>query len=167
MLSCSLHSLRRGYMNRRYLLIATLGFVLSPIALHAQNSPAEKEVYAVVQKFFEGFNAKDTTAMRATLFGDVKLFTTGTNQQGVPVARAEGAADLMKNIAAAPVTLDERISDPEILVDDGLANVWVRYEFYADGKFSHCGIDSFLLVKTADGWKIAALADTRRRNCGK
>jgi hypothetical protein len=154
-------------MKRTHVIAATLGLLLAPAALQAQNSPAEKEVYAVVQKFFEAFNAKDTTAMRTHLFGDVKLFTTGTNQQGVAVARSESATDLMASIAKAPVALDERISDPEVLIDDGLANVWVRYEFYADGKYSHCGIDSFLLVKTSEGWKIAALADTRRKTCGK
>ena len=154
-------------MKRGSVIAATLGLLLVPAAVQAQNSPAEKEVYAVVQKFFEAFNAKDTTAMRTHLFGDVKLFTTGTNPQGVPVARSETATDLLANIAKAPVTLDERISDPQVMIDDGLANVWVRYEFYADGKYSHCGIDSFLLVKTADGWKIAALADTRRKTCSK
>jgi hypothetical protein len=153
-------------MNR-YALAAALVLTLAPGLLHAQNSPAEKEVYAVVEKFFAGFNAKDTTVMRSTLFGDVKLFTTGTNQQGQVVAREEPASGLMTSIANAPVKLFEKIFEPVIEVEDGLANVWVRYEFYADDKYSHCGIDSFMLVKTADGWKIAALADTRRKQCGK
>jgi hypothetical protein len=36
-----------------------------------------------------------------------------------------------------------------------------------DEKYSHCGVDVFMLVKTADGWKISTLADTRRKSCGK
>ena len=154
-------------MKRCYATVATLGFLLAPISLSAQSTPEEKEVYAVVENFFKAFNAKDTTAMRTHLFGDVKLFTTATNPQGVAVVRSEGAGDLMANIAKAPVTLDERISAPKFLIEDGLANVWVRYEFWADGKYSHCGVDSFLLVKTGEGWKIAALADTRRKTCDK
>ena len=154
-------------MNRRYAFAAAFVMTLAPGLLQAQNSPAEKEVYAVVEKFFAGFNAKDTTVMRSTLFGDVKLFTTGTNQQGQVVAREEPASGLMTSIANAPVKLFEKIFEPVIEVEDGLANVWVRYEFYADDKYSHCGVDSFMLVKTADGWKIAALADTRRKQCGK
>ncbi len=150
-------------MNRRFLFAAVLVALLAPVAAHAQNSPAEKEVYAVVEKFFAGFNAKDTTVMRGTLYEDVKLFTTFTNQQGQPVARSEAAAGLMSSIAGAPGKLLEKIFEPSIEVEDGLANVWVRYEFYVDDKFSHCGIDSFLLVKTSDGWKIASIADTRRR----
>jgi hypothetical protein len=154
-------------MNRRFLFAVLIGALFAPMAMQAQTTPAQKEVYAVVEKFFEGFNAKDTTVMRTTLFDDVKLFTTFTNQQGQPVARVEPASGLMTSIASAPVKLLEKIFEPVVQVEDGLASVWVRYEFYADDKFSHCGIDSFLMVKTAQGWKIAALADTRRRDCGK
>ena len=150
-------------MSRRFLFTATLLALLIPAAGQAQNTPAEKEVYAVVEKFFSGFNAKDTTVMRTMLFEDVKLFTTFTNQQGQPMARVEAASGLMTSIAGAPGKLFEKIFEPVIQVEDGLANVWVRYEFYVDDKFSHCGIDSFLMVKTANGWKIAALSDTRRR----
>jgi hypothetical protein len=152
-------------MNRRYLL-AVLALALAPVQLHAQAAVTEKDaVYAVVEKFFQGFNAKDSTVMKSTLFSDVKLFTTGTNQQGVPVAQSEAAEVLIKSIAGAPVKLDERISNPQISVADGLATVWVDYEFYADEKYSHCGVDVFMLVKTAEGWKISALADTRKKSC--
>ena len=30
-------------------------------------------------------------------------------------------------------------------------------------RFSHCGVDAFQLVKTAAGWKIFQLSDTRRK----
>lgn len=155
-------------MNRRYWWAAVVPLLLAPMQLHAQNMAADQEaVYAVVEKFFQGFNAKDSTVMKSTLFEEVQLFTTATNPQGLPVARTDAAEDLVRNIAGAQPKLDERISNPRISVADGLATVWVDYEFYADEKYSHCGVDVFMLVKTADGWKIAALADTRRKTCGK
>lgn len=152
-------------MNRRYLIAASLLLMLAPTVVQAQQSAAEKEVYAVVETFFKGFNGKDTTAMRAMLFDDVKLLTSMTNREGVPVARSEAVAQMMTSIASAPVKLNEKIFDPIVQVEDGLASVWVRYEFYADEKYSHCGVDAFLLVKTTQGWKIAALADTRKKSC--
>ncbi len=150
---------------RRYLFALVLAVALPalPAALQAQDSPADKEVYGVVEAFFAGFNAKDTAAMRATLYDDVKLVTTFTNQQGQPSVRVEPVSGLMSAIGGAQGKLFEKIFVPSIEVEDGLANVWVKYEFYVDDKFSHCGIDSFLLVKTQQGWKIASLADTRRR----
>jgi hypothetical protein len=41
--------------------------------------------------------------------------------------------------------------------------VWTRYAFYAGEQFSHCGVDAIQLGWTVDGWRIVALADTRRR----
>ena len=33
--------------------------------------------------------------------------------------------------------------------------VWTPYEFWADGKSSHCGIDVFDMMKDKGVWKIA------------
>ena len=33
-------------------------------------------------------------------------------------------------------------------------------DFWRDGKFDHCGIDSVNLLKTAEGWRIAAIVFT-------
>jgi hypothetical protein len=41
-----------------------------------------------------------------------------------------------------------------------IAEVWGEYEFWSDGKFNHCGIDSVNLLKTAEGWKIASIVFT-------
>ena len=41
-----------------------------------------------------------------------------------------------------------------------------QYDFWTDGKFSHCGIDAFELIKTVDGWKIAGGTYTIEANCG-
>jgi hypothetical protein len=41
-----------------------------------------------------------------------------------------------------------------------MAQVWGDYEFFRDGKFGHCGVDSASLFKTAEGWKIATIVYT-------
>jgi hypothetical protein len=69
-------------------------------------------------------------------------------------------------VAGATISLDERIWDAEVRVDDNLATVWVKYELVAGGEFSHCGVDAFQLFRSAAGWKIFQIADTQRReNC--
>jgi hypothetical protein len=55
---------------------------------------------------------------------------------------------------------DEPVWDPVVQVRDNLATVWIKYAFYLDGEFSHCGVDAFMMARTGDGWKIIALADT-------
>lgn len=57
---------------------------------------------------------------------------------------------------------DERITFKNILVDGALAFAWTPYNFYYKGKFSHCGVDCFCLVRINGAWKIQYLIDTRR-----
>jgi hypothetical protein len=62
--------------------------------------------------------------------------------------------------------LDERIIIEAIHTDGNLASVFTPYSFYFKGKFSHCGANSFQLVKQNGEWKIQYLIDTRRKdNC--
>ncbi len=49
----------------------------------------------------------------------------------------------------------ERYWDPTVLVRGSIAVVWTPYQFWADGKTSHCGIDVFDLLKEQGVWKIA------------
>jgi hypothetical protein len=54
----------------------------------------------------------------------------------------------------------ERGFRPTVLVSGPLAVVWLPYDLYVNGSWSHCGIDAFTLVRNAGAWKIAALAWT-------
>jgi hypothetical protein len=58
---------------------------------------------------------------------------------------------------------DERISFETIRIDGPLAIVWTPYKFYFNGQFSHCGVNSFHLVRLNGSWKIHFLIDTRRK----
>jgi hypothetical protein len=57
----------------------------------------------------------------------------------------------------------EEIRFGSIEYEAQLASVWTPYTFYINGKESHSGTNSFQLVKTAEGWKIQYILDTRRR----
>jgi len=46
-------------------------------------------------------------------------------------------------------------SEPTILIRGPIAVIWGEYEFWIDGEFSHCGIDSADLVKISGEWKVA------------
>ena len=64
--------------------------------------------------------------------------------------------------------LDEKLLSVNISISDNLASVWTPYAFYLDGKISHCGVNSFQLVKFEQTWKIVYLIDnTHGGNCDK
>lgn len=60
----------------------------------------------------------------------------------------------------APVRgrIDERGFGPTALVSGPLAMVWMPYDLYVNGAWSHCGVDLFTLLKVADQWRIATMA---------
>ena len=122
---------------------------------------ARDSALAVVKGLFDGMRARDTALIR-------RSFAVGTMLGGVPAAGKPAeflSLDaFIGSIAKAPAAmlLDERIYDPEIRVDGGLATVWTFYAFYAGERLSHCGVDAFQLARTSEGWKIIALADTRQ-----
>ena len=77
---------------------------------------------------------------------------------GVARYRVRGRAGERAMRYDAPVL--ERGFRPEVRISGPLATVWLPYDFHLDGRWSHCGVDQFTLVRTAAGWRIAAMAWT-------
>jgi hypothetical protein len=145
-----------------------------PLAANAATNEATKqEVVAAIKQMFEGMKAGDTTKIRAVLDPTVRLQTTGM-KDGKPFMQTVSVEEWLKNVAAPkpmnngkPVVLDERLLAYEVSVDAPLATAWTPYEFYIGDKLNHCGVNAFQLWKSADGWKILHIVDTRRKECGK
>lgn len=57
-------------------------------------------------------------------------------------------------------TLLERGFGGKAMVEGRIAMVWLPYDFYVNGAWSHCGVDVFTMVKQDTTWKIANLAYT-------
>ena len=108
--------------------------------------------------------SRDTAALRASFAEGARLTTTGT-RDGQPTVSHDAIDGWISSVGSAPagVVLDERLYNEQVHVADGLASVWVEYDFYVGDRFSHCGVDAFILVRTAAGWKVSSVADTRRR----
>lgn len=142
---------------------------ITPLVAQSPADSSEQQVRQAVAKLFDGMRARDTVGLRAVLDSNARLVTT-FNRNGAPMTDVTPAMDFIRLIttAAPGQLLDERIEGTEVRVEDNLASVWTRYRFYLGPQFSHCGIDAFLLARTTDGWKIIALADTRRSpaQCG-
>ena len=52
-------------------------------------------------------------------------------------------------------TYRERYWSPTVLVRGGIAVVWAPYEYWIDGKTSHCGVDVFDFVKMGGVWRVS------------
>lgn len=122
-------------------------------------------VAGVVQDLFDAMRAGDSATVRRVFHPEARMVTS-FRRNGEPVLSIEAdGVDGFANAVGTPhdQIWDERVWDVMIEVDDDFAMAWMDYAFFAGENFSHCGIDLFEFVRTADGWKILSIADTRRR----
>ncbi len=136
-------------------MLVTLSFLQS----HAQK--AEDSVKAVINKLFTAMKSSDAKTLQ-DCFADSAILQTITASGRI---RNESVAAFANAIAKLPKdSADERITYDMVKVDDALATAWTPYQFYYGGRFSHCGVNSFQLVRIRGAWKIQYLIDTRRKN---
>jgi hypothetical protein len=58
--------------------------------------------------------------------------------------------------------LEERVHDPQVMVDHDIAMVWASYEFFIQGTIHHVGTNIISLLKRDERWLISGVADTSR-----
>ena len=129
---------------------------------HAQS--AEDSVKSVVNKLFEGMKNADADLVKSVFADSLVFQTIGQDKEGSMIVRNEDPVDFIAFIQKQQKgASDERITFETIRIDGPLASVWTPYHFYYKGQFSHCGVNSFQLVRFKEGWKIQYIIDTRRK----
>lgn len=126
----------------------------------------EKAIKTVINNFFTGMEKGDTVLLKSTCMAEPVFQTYTANQDGKMQVYSEDFDEFVRFVGTP--TKDkykEEIEFEAIHAEKSLASVWTPYKFYVNGKVSHCGTNSFQLVKTPDGWKIQYIIDTRRRGC--
>lgn len=132
--------------------------------LYAQ-TPADS-VRQVITDFFQAMRSSDTAGMRAALSPTAHLEATQSRPDAEPELIQVSVTDFLSSVARTPAgALDERIGFEVVKVDGPLATVWTPYQFYFKGRYSHCGVNSFQLVRQQGKWQIQYLIDTRRKEC--
>jgi len=141
----------------------SIGGLLSA-SVQAQSSPL-----ATVQGLFDAMRAGDAKGVAAAFHPDAQFFSIDEGSDKVGVQLMEPTAFAKAVGEWSPGFADERYGRPDVRVSGRLANVWMRYHFYADGAFHHCGAETFSLVRETDGnWRILTGVDTRETGtaCG-
>jgi hypothetical protein len=139
-----------------------LVFTLFTGACFAQSSQDPKQT---IISFFEAFHKQDSTRLKSLVTADIRMQSIGQDTEGKAKVTTTDFNQFVKSIANIPKdqTFREELLDYLIQIDGPMAHVWTPYEFWYNGNFSHCGVNSFQLVKEETGWKIMYLVDTRRR----
>ena len=157
-------SRRRSLERAAVITAVTLATAVAPGQVRGQQAgqqTQDAEIIAVAQRMFDAMRTRDTTLLRS-VFDPSARFVRVTREGAVSAESPDGFILAVAKSTDGPPWI-ERFWDPEVRIDDNIAQLWVQYDFHLGEKFSHCGIDAFLLAKTAAGWKIIEVADTRRR----
>jgi hypothetical protein len=145
------------------LIYIVLTFLCSSIVCKAQDDEIVT-IKQTINNLFEGMRKSDTSLLRSAFSEGAIMQSVNKNQDGVVTIQSEPLDSFIYFIAKPHSLLyDERITFDLIKVDNDLAVAWTPYKFYLGEKFSHCGVDSYQLVKIKGIWKIQYLIDTRRK----
>lgn len=141
-------------------------FCFLPVLTFAQATPESTEALKVVNAFFDGMRAGDSSAVRTTLYPGAQLNTYYFTPSGeTKVVEGESIDEFLKAVGTPHDKVwDERLWNPEVRIDGPLATVWAEYTFFLGSELSHCGIDLFILYKKNGKWGITLIADTRRKS---
>jgi hypothetical protein len=150
---------KRNFMK---LFFIFLTFAMLSFTANAQS--AADSVKTTIDKLFAAMQASDGALLKSTFADSAILQTISRNKDGEIQIKNETVGAFATSISQLQKgDADERIVYDVIKIDGPLAIVWTPYKFYYKGVFSHCGVNSFQLVKLKGDWKIQYLIDTRRK----
>jgi hypothetical protein len=125
-----------------------------PTDATAQAPDARATVIAVADSALAAITRGDVVALTDLMVPEAVMFPTST-RDGLTTYRVR-TRDAQRTSPLNGVV--ERGFAPQAMVSGGIAMVWMPYDLYVNGTWSHCGADVFTLVKTNGMWRIASLA---------
>ena len=126
---------------------------------------AQDSVQQTIHSLMKGMLQADSSMIRHAFTDQAVLQTIKTGGvAGAPILLNESVDEFVQAVTKLkPGVADEQVEFGAVLLDGDLASVWTPYRFFRNGQFSHCGVNSFQLVRGEKGWKIQYLIDTRRK----
>jgi hypothetical protein len=161
--------------------LALGAFALLPIATIAQApAPSTAQIEAVndhraeqgaieqvMKQYHSAILAHDGTALSGLFLPDANLWLNvltdsayARAQEKSPTAqkvRVSNYQDFAKLVSATPRNFDPEHRNVVIHTDGTIAAVYCDFVFNVDGKADNRGSETWQLVKSADGWRIASI----------
>lgn len=112
------------------------------------------DMLAIADAALVNITAEDSAGLAGLMLEEAMIYV-GDIYEGNYRVRTRTFAETRDRVFE--VDLVERGWDPTVLVSGTIGIVWYPYDIYVDSKWSHCGVDIFNMIRTEDGWRIAAL----------
>ena len=144
------------YKTEVKITIKVLGIAIllfASLASNAQQShPEYPAVKLLIDNFFESINTGNGELLASLEVEGAQILNIREETAGEYEFAARNW--FVAESFSSDIQLTERYWDEELLISDVLAVFWAPYDFYVDGKFSHCGVDVLNLIKIEEEWKI-------------
>lgn len=156
------------------MILVPLGWAaaLFPTELRAQQAagvsaadaatPEEAEVLEVLDRLFDGMRARDGETVASAFHPQAALAVAPEGAPPGTPPTVTPASDFVASVGAGGPPFHEPYFAPEVRIDGNLAHVWTFFRFYAGDQFSHCGTNSFQLLRSQEGWSIVFAAYSRQ-----
>ncbi|NKB32869.1 MAG: DUF4440 domain-containing protein [Pseudomonadales bacterium] len=135
-------------------LIFLCAVLLTSTISFAQEEEREA-VLETVQKFFTSIETRDRDLLESILVPDSLNISVRELVDGEARFSVMSYEEVVTALTRPGRDAKERSWDETVLIQGNIAVVWTPYDFYVDGEFSHCGIDSFQLIKRDGQWLIS------------
>lgn len=148
--------------------IMIVGATLLAASATALGQDDRQAAIAVVNELFAGMKARSADRIRSVFAPDVHFIAIDKPRDGKGISKSRvmtGDAFIKMIAESKGDAFDEKLLAPEARIAGDMAVVSGRYTFYVGEKFSHCGYDSFNLVRTEAGWRIVHGAFTLEFQC--
>jgi hypothetical protein len=138
------------------LVLGAVALLALPSAtLVAQDTAHERaRVLAVADSALLAITQGNMAMLTDLMLPEAVLFPTVTRNDTVRYALRTRAEQRASTGYAGVV---ERGWDGEVRINGPVAMVWLPYDLYRSGVWSHCGVDVFTLIKRNGAWRIASL----------
>jgi hypothetical protein len=142
---------------------AGLRLALLVLALSAGSAIAQDDertaILAVMQQAFDAVHSQNPDDWRAIQLAEGTTLSFRPHPDGRPdqleMRIAQNKAFVAAQVRDSHEYVERWTGDPTVMIRGPIAVVWGEYEFWIDGEFSHCGVDSVDFVKTDGTWRIA------------
>ena len=139
-------------------------FLLSGSSLLAQWTEDHAAVRQTIEQLFDGMRNGDSIQIASAFVPNAQMATAFYDKEGTPQYRLGSLERFLGSVAVPHEGLyDEKLWSMDFQIDGPIAQAWTEYSFFVDTTLSHCGVNTFHLAKTTDGWKIPSVLDSRRK----
>lgn len=160
-------SLLKGrYSKMKKILVVAVTSLIVSGSLFAQDD--KTAAIAVVNQLFDGMKVKSAEQIKSVFAPDVHFLAIDKPRDGKGISKTRvmtGEAFAKQISESKAEEYREKMISPEAKISGDMVVVSGRYTFHVGDKFSHCGTDTFNLVRTEAGWKIVQGAFTLEFQC--